>query len=153
MKFLIDVNRLTHNFLKVELDGQPLTASHPIWRYLHLMAQTPKFKLTKQKTKLNMKYPVVLSEYHGYRQEGLLNHVESYMFCKHVEMYVMNELIGLLAESDDYNDTFFKFQEYYMISDLDFSRDKMYKFYERYRNGNLKYRYTVDGLLVPESIH
>lgn len=151
MKFLINVNRLTHNFLKVELNGLPLTAAHPIWRYLYVMTQTPKFNISKQKTKLKMTYPVVLEEFHGYRSESLLNEIESYMFCKHVEMYILNELVALLEGSDDYNETFFQFQEHYMISDLDFSRDRMYKFYERYRNGSLKYKYAVDGLLVPES--
>lgn len=151
MEFLINVNRLTHNFLSVELQGQSLTAAHPAWRYLYLIAQTPKFNISKQKTKLKMTYPVILQDFHGYRTDILLNEIESYMFCKHVEMYILNQLVALLEESDDYNDTFFKFQEHYMISDLDFSRDRMYKFYERYRNGSLKYKYAVDGVLVPES--
>ncbi len=148
MKFLIACDRLTHNYLNVKLGGEPLSGDHEIGHWLDLVAQTPKYHIVMPQAnqkKMEMEYPVIVERTDARRKDNLLNPQEEMMFCKHVEYFITSELIDLLNESDNYNDTFFEFQEKYWISEMDFSRDKMYKTYERYLKGEIRQKYWVHG--------
>lgn len=148
MDFKIGCDRLTHNYLKVKLDDKPLTGAHEIGHWIELVAQTPKYHIVMPQAhqrQMDMQYPVWVDRCDARRNVYLLNAQEEMMFCKHVEYFIVSELIDLLNESDNYNDTFFDFQEKYWISDLDFSRDKMYKTYERYLKGEIRQKYWING--------
>ncbi len=144
---------MTHNYLQVKLSGKPLAQGSPMWDWVFLIAQTPKYNLREldgsKLPALPMRYQVELMDFQNRRSVELMNPMECYMFCKHVEWFVRVELMHLLDESENYNDTFFDFQEKYGLSDLDFSRDNMYQWYERYHKGMIpqRYRAPVDGWL------
>lgn len=146
MLFTINVDRKTHNYLKVKLKDRPLTVADPIGYFLDLLVQTQMYHLKMVESKpssLAFKIPVEMEVWNQRRDVNLLNVQESYMFCKHVEYWMTMELKEELDNSECFSDTFFEFQEKYWLSDLDFSRDKMYKWYERYQTGKIRQRYWV----------
>lgn len=148
MQFPILCDRMTHNYLKVKLNGEPLRVGNPMWDWIYLMGQTKKLKNSAADThiaSLNMTYLVEVNECDPRRYVNFLNIQESYMFCMHVEYFILTELLELLDDSDNYNDTFFEFQEKYWLSEMDISRDRMYKLLERVHRGEVRQRYW-DGV-------
>lgn len=154
MLYQIPCDRLTHNFLRKKLDGKPLSVDDRVGYYLYLMAQGPKRGKHRQMqgSSHGLYYPAELDHVHGSRQRGdnLLNATECDMIGFYTENVLKSELKRRLDESDEYNATFEEFQEEYNLSDLDMSRDEMYKWYERLHTGKTAHRYELPDLLQPQ---
>jgi hypothetical protein len=154
MQYRIPCNRLTYNFLHKKLNGKPLSVDDRVGYFLYVMVQGPKRGRRKEMPGTNhgLYYNAELDHVHGSRCRGghLLNATECDMIGTYTEIVLKSELKRLLDESDEYNATFEEFQEEYNLSDLDMSRDEMYKWYERLHTGKSSHRYEVPDLLLPQ---